>query len=215
MILTLARLRAAALKALLAGRTHLTRVRKQQQGSGYCSGYCILLVHPQAPFQTNLQGGPAGLPPTSLLSIRGCLLCVCTAEEKTSLASVTPELRKLERWEKWAWSKVPTGPHGETRPRDPPPSSNPHPIPIISTLPFFSFPFYFTAIPAAYGSCPLVADLAEGRLVSFPISIYKVLQTLSNQSCSCWSTPQPQQRRIQASSMTYTAAHSNSGSLTH
>lgn len=94
MILTLARLRAAALRALLAGRTHLTRVRKQQQGSGYCSGYCILLVHPQAPFQTNLQGGTAGLPPTSLLSIRGCLLCVCTAEETTSLASVTPEPRK-------------------------------------------------------------------------------------------------------------------------
>ena len=28
-------------------------------------------------------------------------------------------------------------------------------------------------------------------------------------------TPQPQQRRIQATSITYTTAHSNTGSLTH
>ena len=36
-----------------------------------------------------------------------------------------------------------------------------------------------------------------------------------NRSCSCWPTPQPQQRRIQATSMTYTTAHSSTGSLTH
>ena len=36
-----------------------------------------------------------------------------------------------------------------------------------------------------------------------------------NQSYSCWLTPQPQQRRIPAMSVTYTIAHGNSGSLTH
>ena len=35
----------------------------------------------------------------------------------------------------------------------------------------------------------------------------------SDQSCSCWPTPQPQQLGIQAE--TYTAAHSNSRSLAH
>ena len=37
----------------------------------------------------------------------------------------------------------------------------------------------------------------------------------SNQSCSCRPTPQPQQCQIQATSVTYTTAHSNTGSLTH
>ena len=37
----------------------------------------------------------------------------------------------------------------------------------------------------------------------------------SNQSCSCWPTPQPQQHGIQATSVTYTTAHGNAGSLTH
>ena len=37
-----------------------------------------------------------------------------------------------------------------------------------------------------------------------------------NQSCSCWPTPQPQQRQIWAMSATYyTTAHGNAGSLTH
>ena len=31
----------------------------------------------------------------------------------------------------------------------------------------------------------------------------------------CWPTPQPEQRQIQATSATYTAAHSDTGSLTH
>ena len=37
----------------------------------------------------------------------------------------------------------------------------------------------------------------------------------SNWSCSCWSTPQPQQCGIWVASATYTTAHSNAGSLTH
>ena len=32
---------------------------------------------------------------------------------------------------------------------------------------------------------------------------------------SCWPTPQPQQCRIQNTSVTYTTAHGNAGSLTH
>ena len=37
----------------------------------------------------------------------------------------------------------------------------------------------------------------------------------ANWSCSCWPTPQPpQQCQSQATSMTYTTAHSNTGSLT-
>ena len=37
----------------------------------------------------------------------------------------------------------------------------------------------------------------------------------SNRSYSCWPTPQPQQCRIRAESVTYTTAHGNAGSLTH
>ena len=37
----------------------------------------------------------------------------------------------------------------------------------------------------------------------------------SNRSCSCWSSPQLQQRQIWASSATYTTAHGNTGSLTY
>ena len=37
----------------------------------------------------------------------------------------------------------------------------------------------------------------------------------SNQSCSCWSTPDTQQRGIWAASATYTTAHGNTESLTH
>ena len=36
-----------------------------------------------------------------------------------------------------------------------------------------------------------------------------------NPSCSCWPTPHPQQREIQAVSATYTTAHGNAVSLTH
>ena len=36
-----------------------------------------------------------------------------------------------------------------------------------------------------------------------------------NQSCSRWPTPQPQECHIWATSMTYDAAHGNTGSLTH
>ena len=35
------------------------------------------------------------------------------------------------------------------------------------------------------------------------------------QSCNCWSIPQPQQHGILDTSVTYTIAHSNAGSLTH
>ena len=37
----------------------------------------------------------------------------------------------------------------------------------------------------------------------------------SNQSCSHWPIPQPQQHQIRAASMTYTTAHGDAGSLTH
>ena len=37
----------------------------------------------------------------------------------------------------------------------------------------------------------------------------------SNQSCSCWPTPQPQQCWIWTMSGAYTTAHDNAGSLTH
>ena len=37
----------------------------------------------------------------------------------------------------------------------------------------------------------------------------------SSRSCSCWPMPQPEQHRSQATSMTYTTAHSNARSLTH
>ena len=36
-----------------------------------------------------------------------------------------------------------------------------------------------------------------------------------NWSCSYWSMPEPQQLRIWAASVTYTAAHGNTGSLSH
>ena len=42
----------------------------------------------------------------------------------------------------------------------------------------------------------------------------KVPRLEANQSCSCWSMPQPQQRRIQATSATYTTVHSNTWSIT-
>ena len=37
----------------------------------------------------------------------------------------------------------------------------------------------------------------------------------SNRSCNCWPASQPQQHRIQAASVTYTTAHSNTRSLPH
>ena len=52
----------------------------------------------------------------------------------------------------------------------------------------------FRAAPAAYGG-----SRARG----------------SNQSYSCWLTPQPHQCGIRATSVTYTTGHSNTGSLTH
>ena len=36
-----------------------------------------------------------------------------------------------------------------------------------------------------------------------------------NRSCSCWPMPQPHQCQILATSVTYTASHTNAGSLTH
>ena len=43
----------------------------------------------------------------------------------------------------------------------------------------------------------------------------EVPRLVANWSYSCWSTLQPQQRRIWATSSTYTTAHGNAGSLTH
>ena len=37
----------------------------------------------------------------------------------------------------------------------------------------------------------------------------------SNRGYSCWPTPDPQQHRIWATSLTYTIAHGNAGSLAH
>ena len=53
----------------------------------------------------------------------------------------------------------------------------------------------FRAVPPTYGS----SQARQG----------------SNWSYSCRPTPQPQQRGIQATSVTYNTAHSNTGSLTH
>ena len=59
----------------------------------------------------------------------------------------------------------------------------------------FPFPFlFFRATDAAYGS-----SQARGH----------------NWNCRCWPTPQPQQRGIQATSVTYTTVHGNARSLTH
>ena len=41
------------------------------------------------------------------------------------------------------------------------------------------------------------------------------LQWGLKQSCTCWPAPQPQQCGSQATSVTYTTAHGNGGSLTH
>ena len=56
----------------------------------------------------------------------------------------------------------------------------------------FYFILFFRARPAAYGS----SQAGGGGVVS-------------NQNCSCQPTPQPQQHRIQATSVTYTTAHGN------
>ena len=60
---------------------------------------------------------------------------------------------------------------------------------------FFSFFFLFLAAPMAYGS-----SQARGPKLG---------------SCNCQPTPQPQQCRIWAISVTYTAACNHAGSLTH
>ena len=46
-------------------------------------------------------------------------------------------------------------------------------------------------------------------------NIWKFPGEGSNQSCSCWPMPQAQQCQIQAMCVTYTAAHGNTGALTH
>ena len=57
-------------------------------------------------------------------------------------------------------------------------------------------------------NCLFVFRAAPATYVKFPGSG-------SNQSCSCQASPQPQERRIWAASVTYTIAHGNVGSLTH
>ena len=47
------------------------------------------------------------------------------------------------------------------------------------------------------------------------MQLMEVPSQRSNQSCSCWPTPQPRQCRIWARSVTYTTARGNTGSLTH
>ena len=46
-------------------------------------------------------------------------------------------------------------------------------------------------------------------------AIWKFLGYRLNQSCSCWSIPHSQQHQIGATSLTYAAAHSSVGSLSH
>ena len=62
---------------------------------------------------------------------------------------------------------------------------------------FFSFFFFFFAF--------------EGHTCG----IWKFPGEGSNRSCSCWSTLQPQQCGIQATSVTYTTVHCNAGFLIH
>ena len=45
--------------------------------------------------------------------------------------------------------------------------------------------------------------------------LMEILRLGSNQSCSCWPMPQPQQRQIRAMSVTYPIAHGIARSLTH
>ena len=69
--------------------------------------------------------------------------------------------------------------------------------PRLLLLVYFYFIYFFClyrAAPTAYGG-----SQARG----------------SNQSFSCQPTPQPQQRQIPATSVTYTADHGKAGSLTH
>ena len=47
-----------------------------------------------------------------------------------------------------------------------------------------------------------------------PCGIYKFPGQESNQSCSCWPTPQPQQLGVPATSVTHTTAHGYARSLT-
>ena len=47
------------------------------------------------------------------------------------------------------------------------------------------------------------------------LSIWRFPGQGSNQSYSCQSTPQPQQHKTQAASVTYTTVYSNAGPLTH
>ena len=64
----------------------------------------------------------------------------------------------------------------------------------------------------------LVAFNHNNHLLSFflgPHSMWKFPGLGSNWSYSCRPTPQPQQCRIPAASVTYTTAHGNTGSLTH
>ena len=66
----------------------------------------------------------------------------------------------------------------------------------VFTCLFVCLFWLFRATPAAYGC-------SQDRVTGL------------NRSRSCWPPPQPQQHRIQASSVPYTTAYSNSGSLTH
>ena len=69
--------------------------------------------------------------------------------------------------------------------------------PIVTIFAFFFFFFWFLLFRAA------------------PQGIWRFPGQGSNQSFSCQPMPQPQQRRIQAVSATYTTAHGNARSLTH
>ena len=50
---------------------------------------------------------------------------------------------------------------------------------------------------------------------ALPHSIWRFPGWGSNRSCSCWPTPEPQQRQIQDAPETYTTAQHNPGSLIH
>ena len=78
------------------------------------------------------------------------------------------------------------------------------PNPWLQTLKLsFSFFFFFHLF--------LCVSFFQSRIYS----VWRFPGSGSDQSCSHWPTPQPQQCQIRAASATYTTSHSNARSLTH
>ena len=92
------------------------------------------------------------------------------------------------------WLHFPCPSHGRERRREN--RENESATSPVSLLFFLFFFLHFRMIPAA-------------------CSIWKFPGQGSNRSYSCQPTPQPQQQRIQAASVTYTTGHVNTRFLTH